>query len=240
MKRSMRLKLTAIIVGMAIAWMVPTSIGTVYAAEVTETTETEAPVETICVVDETTGYVKAEVVKVEPKVEKIPFIPLMDQGDYDDVKYGRYGTVANSGCGIVCLAMAATYLTDEWQDPVDLADRFGRYNTSEGSAWSLFEDAAEVLGFGFQEQTGSWKVAKEALENGQLVICSQRNGLFTNGGHYILLGNITDDGKVMVFDPNGGNWEKNQTMKDGFGYGFSEEQITKSAKQYWIFSEKEI
>ena len=240
MKRSMRLKLTAIIVGMAIAWMVPTSIGTVYAAEVTETTETEAPVETICVVDETTGYVKAEVVKVEPKVEKIPFIPLMDQGDYDDVKYGRYGTVANSGCGIVCLAMAATYLTDEWQDPVDLADRFGRYNTSEGSAWSLFEDAAEVLGFGFQEQTGSWKVAKEALENGQLVICSQRNGLFTNGGHYILLGNITDAGKVMVFDPNGGNWEKNQTMKDGFGYGFSEEQITKSAKQYWIFSEKEI
>ena len=239
MKKDMKLKLAAAIVGMAITWMVPTSMETVYAAEVTGTTETEA-VETVCVVDETTGYVKAEVVKVEPKVEKIPFIPLMDQGDYDDVKYGRYGTVANSGCGIVCLAMAATYLTDEWQDPVDLADRFGRYNTSEGSAWSLFEDAAEVLGFGFQEQTGSWKVAKEALENGQLVICSQRNGLFTNGGHYILLGNITDDGKVMVFDPNGGNWDKNQTMKDGFGYGFSEEQITKSAKQYWIFSEKEI
>ena len=239
MKKDMKLKLAAVIVGMAIAWMVPTSMETVYAAEVTGTTETEA-VETVCVVDETTGYVKAEVVKVEPKVEKIPFIPLMDQGDYDDVKYGRYGTVANSGCGIVCLAMAATYLTDEWQDPVDLADRFGRYNTSEGSAWALFEDAAEVLGFGFQEQTGSWKVAKEALENGQLVICSQRNGLFTNGGHYILLGNITDDGKVMVFDPNGGNWDKNQTMKDGFGYGFSEEQITKSAKQYWIFSEKEI
>ena len=239
MKKDMKLKLAAAIVGMAITWMVPTSMETVYAAEVTGTTETEA-VETVCVVDETTGYVKAEVVKVEPKVEKISFIPLMDQGDYDDVKYGRYGTVANSGCGIVCLAMAATYLTDEWQDPVDLADRFGRYNTSEGSAWSLFEDAAEVLGFGFQEQTGSWKVAKEALENGQLVICSQRNGLFTNGGHYILLGNITDDGKVMVFDPNGGNWDKNQTMKDGFGYGFSEEQITKSAKQYWIFSEKEI
>ena len=199
----------------------------------------QAATEVVCIMDDD-GQPKPEVVKVEPKVEKIKFVPLLNQGDYGHVKYGSHGTVKSSGCGIVCLAMAGTYLSDEEQSVEDLAKRFGGYNTPDGSAWSLFEDVAEYMGIGFQEQTGDWETAKAALENGQLVICSQKKGLFTNGGHFILLRRVTEADKVIVFDPNGGNWDKNETMKEGFKNGFSEEQIYKTAKQYWIFSEKKI
>ena len=164
-------------------------------------------------------------------------IPYMSQADYADVPYGKYGTIKSSGCGIVCLAMVASHFKEELVDPAELAKQFGRYNTAQGSSWSLFEDAAETLELNFQEQTGSWSKVREALENNQVVICSQGPGIFTNGGHYIVLSRLKSDGKVIVLDPNSANVRKN-SLADEFCDGFEENQITKSAKQYWIFTSK--
>lgn len=165
-------------------------------------------------------------------------VPLFNQGDYPDVPYGEYGTIASHGCGIVSVAMVATYMKDEFCSPVDLAKQFGSYNTERGSYWGLFKNSAIILGIDFQEQTYSWEKVKDALNNGQVVIALQSGGLFTSSGHFIVLTGINEDGKIRVNDPNGRNWDKNSVMIEGFTNGFTDEQITQNGGPYWIYGPK--
>lgn len=162
-------------------------------------------------------------------------IPLFNQRDYPDVPYGNYGTVSSHGCGITCVAMAATYITGEYHGPDTLAYQFGNYNTAVGSYWILFEDSAEELGLGSVTQTYSWSKVKQALAEGKPVVSIQDVGLFTSGGHFILLTGINNDGKIMVNDPNGYNYTKNQELIDGFENGFDDNQITRDGSAYWIY-----
>lgn len=166
-------------------------------------------------------------------------IPLLNQGDYPNSPYGSYGTVASHGCGITCVAMLDSYYKDQTTSPAYLARIFGHYNTAEGSYWSLFADSAEVLMIPFEKQTNSWPEVVAALQAGKPVVSSQSSaGPFTSGGHFILLTGITPDGKILVNDPNGANYRKNQLLIDGFANGFSQSQIQVGAKAYWIYGVK--
>lgn len=171
----------------------------------------------------------------KPEITKVP---LFNQMFYDDEPYGDYGTIASHGCGITCVAMIATYWTNTIYAPEVLAEQFGHYNTPNGSYWTLFEDSAKELGIGFDKQCYTWSEAKEALENGQLVVCLQDVGLFTGGGHFIVLTGINEEGKVVVNDPNGYNWTKNDTMIEGFKNGFTEKQIYQDACAYFVYEAK--
>lgn len=173
---------------------------------------------------------------VEPEEE----MPLYNQCEYPDVPYGKYGSVASHGCGITCLAMVATYLTDTEYLPDDLAEQFGNYNTAKGSYWILFEDSAEVLSLDFQERTYDWDKVMNALENNQVVIALQGKGLFTGGGHFIVLAGLTENGKIIVFDPNGNNYTKNETLIEGFENGFTEKQVYANGGPYWIYNKKPL
>ena len=182
----------------------------------------------------------------EVVVEKLTLdeVPLYNQGDYKHVQYGRSSrwTVASHGCGIVSVSMIATYLTDEiaGHDPATLATKYGHYNTENGSYWTLFADLAaeDELNLGEVVQTSDWDLVKAALENGQVVVSLQRAGRFTSGGHFIVLTGINEEGRIMVNDPNGRNWTKNQEMIDGFANGFEDYQITAAGIQYWIYQPK--
>lgn len=166
-------------------------------------------------------------------------VPLFNQMDYPDVDYGSpEWSVASHGCGIVSVAMVASYLTDTYQSPADLAQRFGRYNTEHGSYWTLFADSAKALGLPFVCQTNSLNKVIEALQNGQVVVSLQSKGIFTGGGHFIVLTGMTQDGKIMVNDPNGYNWNKDKEMIEGFRNGFTIEQISNNGGTYWIYGEK--
>lgn len=178
---------------------------------------------------------------IVPKVivtEEIPEVPLYFQADYAHVPYGRYGTVASHGCGITCVAMAFTYLLDYEILPDELALEFGHYNTEHGSYHSLFPDSAEVYGL-TGEQTYDWDTVVEALENGQIVIANPTQDIFTDGGHFILLYGITEDGKILVHDPNKYNYTKGWTLMDGFENGFEQKYI-KWCSPFWIYQEKDI
>ena len=182
----------------------------------------------------------SEEVVIEKKT--IDEVPLYNQGDFKNDWYGRYGTIASHGCGIVSVSMIATYLTDEvaGHDPITLATKYGHYNTENGSYWTLFADLAaeDELNLGEVVQTWDWELAKAALENGQVVVSLQRAGRFTGGGHFIVLTGINEEGRIMVNDPNGRNWTKNQEMINGFENGFEDYQITASGIQYWIYQPK--
>lgn len=169
----------------------------------------------------------------------VNFIPKYNQRNYL-CPYGDYGTVSSHGCGVACLSMVATYLKDNWSlTPDAMAELFGSYNTEKGSLWILFEDSAEELRLGEVRRVYSWDDGvEEALRNGQVVISLQVTGLFTRSGHFIVLTGINENGKVMVNDPNGDNWNKNSEMKEKFKEGFEFSDIYDNGTVYWIYPEK--
>lgn len=154
---------------------------------------------------------------------------------YDQTQYyNAYGddTIAGSGCGPTSLAMVATYLTGESITPVDAiwcGDSF--YVPGVGTSWSYFSAAAYHFGFRMEEQTGYFSRAVEALEQGKVVISAQSAGIFTRGGHFIVLAGIDENGKIIVYDPNGGNGYN----PNGEGAAFSQAQVSASGTMYWIF-----
>lgn len=169
-------------------------------------------------------------------------VPLHNQGDYPRTPYGDYGTVASHGCGITCLSMVAEYFTNDQESytPDKLAQQFGDYNTEHGSYWDLFEDSAEELDLPLQKRTYRWEEVMEALRSGQVVISLQREGLFTNGGHFIVLTGLTENGKIMVNDPNGWNYYNGYELMKGFRDGFTEQQIKEDGVVYWLYEKKEV
>lgn len=170
---------------------------------------------------------------------KMDKVPLFNQVDYPNHPYGNYGSIASHGCGIVSVTMVLSYLKDTVYSPVDMAKEFGHYNTEHGSYWSLMTDAFVKYGIEAPMQTRSTKTLVEKLKEGHVAISIQHEGLFTGGGHYIVLAGITEDGKIIVNDPNGGNWQKNAEMIEGFTNGFTPEQVDASNSLYWIYPLKE-
>ena len=181
---------------------------------------------------------KNEVKEIRLSLNPKKSVPLYNQLDYPNTPYGDYGTIASHGCGITSLAMISTYYLNEECSPDKLAEQFGDYNTEKGSLWVLFEDSAAELGLPLQERTDDTQKVIEALKNEQVVISLQGPGLFTSGGHFIVLVGMNASGKIIVNDPNGANYEKNETLIDGFMHGFTAEQIFESGGPYWIYEKK--
>lgn len=186
------------------------------------------------------------IVNEEPRVtdsgyvEKIYNVPQYFQQAYPKTKYGNHGTVSSHGCGITSIAMVYSYLLDRVITPGELANQYGRYNTKHGSSWSLFNTAAEDYGIEVT-RVHLWQDVVEALENGCVVICNVRENLFTAGGHFIVYYGITEDGKILVRDPNiynFGKWSAN-ALKEGFNNGF-EQKYVKYSFPCWVYAPKDL
>lgn len=171
--------------------------------------------------------------------ERYSTVPLYIQQDYPHLHYGgKDDTIATHGCGICALTMAATYLTDVEHLVEDITYQFHRYGTNVGSSWTLLDDAPAVLGFYSQGRVSTWEQAKEALENGMLVVSLQREGPFTTGGHYILLYGINEDGRVLVRDSDFNNHAEDYVDTDYYENGFPEEMVYKTNKIFWVLGPK--
>lgn len=175
-------------------------------------------------------------------VERITEVPHYIQHYYRDVRYGNHGSVASHGCGITCLAMVYTYLLDQEIMPDYLGENFGRYNTPVGSDWGVFTATGEYYDIDVVK-THQWKEALEALENGHLVIAQANpDSIFTDGGHFILLYGLTEDGKIMIKDPSIYNYslESSNLLKEGFENGFNHENVKYNCCPFWIFQLKDL
>ena len=161
-------------------------------------------------------------------------IPHYLQTDYGNIPYGG-GSIASSGCGPTSFAMIASYLTDTTITPADAVAWCGNsyYMPGVGTYWSYFQAAANHFGCGSVTQTSDANQVLQALSEGHPVISSQRVGLFTSGGHFIVLRGVTADSKVLVNDPND-NSSKNYINRE-FDM-MSEVHATSNA--YWIFDKK--
>lgn len=162
-------------------------------------------------------------------------VPLYYQTDYPDTPYG-HGTVSSSGCGITCLAMAATYLKDKEYLPDTLAEEFGSLQMNNVQR---IDYAIETMELPLASKPTKWEQMAEALRNGQIVILLVNDkSEFTDGQHFLVLTGMTGDGRVLVNDPYEPNYSDPDLM-DGFVLGFSENEMSVGFDGGWIFGEKD-
>lgn len=166
---------------------------------------------------------------ISPNGMDIPLY-LQYQSPWGNKTYGD-GRIAETGCGPTCLAMVISYLTGTRVTPSDVTEWAGSryYVNGQGTAWSIYPDAALQWGLGCKVIGKKAQEIAAELENGHPVILSMGPGRFTSTGHFIVLRGIEADGSVYVNDPN------DSTGKGFYDMTFSLEAILKEAKGAWSF-----
>lgn len=166
--------------------------------------------------------------------ERYPTVPLYLQQEYLGTMYGNYSIVSN-GCGITTMAMLASYMTDTELTPPEMCERYASYSLKNGTNSVLYDVAPAEMGFFLEGKTYEWREAREALSEGHIVISLQHKGFWTRGGHFLVLQEMTEDGKVVVRDSNLYNYGKLHGHKsDCFGW----DTISPAGACYWIYQYK--
>ena len=110
-------------------------------------------------------------------------------------------TIGSSGCGVA----SATMIIDSIIGNVsvtDVADTFVKYgyrSANNGTYWSAYRAIADEFNIEYQE-TSNFETMLNKLRNNNYVICSVGNGLFTTGGHYIVI-YAADNDTLKIYDP---------------------------------------
>ncbi len=150
----------------------------------------------------TRDYDKAELTEKELQEE----YPLFLQWDkrWGCLAYGDDSNVAISGCGPTTLAMAVVALTGNKDATPAAVAKFamqeGYYMSGTGTMWSLMTEGAAAYDVHSEQINISQIEIKQHLDQGDIVICSVRQGDFTTGGHFILLYDYDDEG-FSINDP---------------------------------------
>ena len=115
---------------------------------------------------------------------------------------GNYSqTIGSSGCGPTCASMIVT-ATKGTITPDTMSDLFVRYgyrSSNNGTYFSAFRFVADTFNIEYQE-TYRLDDAVNLLRNNHYVVVSCANGLFTTGGHFIVLVGIDGD-TIKIYDP---------------------------------------
>lgn len=139
--------------------------------------------------------------------EKSGGIPFLYQWD-ERWGYETYGNTVMgfSGCGPTSLAMVIVGLTGRTDvtpyTVAQYADEHGYYVNNQGTSWDLFDNGCADWGL------SSWRISndegeiKETLTAGHPVIISVREGMFTYGGHIMVLTGVDNSGRLVLHDPN--------------------------------------
>lgn len=170
-------------------------------------------------------------------------IPLFHQWDerWGNNSYGSGETIATSGCGPTSVAMIITGLQgkmdgldtngDDIVDPGEAASyslAHGYRVQGQGTAWGFFADIGHKAGLNVREYSKSqYQQVYDELKKGNPIIASMGPGHFTQGGHFIVLVGLTEDGKIKVNDPN--KQECSDTPWD------FESIIVPEAVEFWAF-----
>mgnify|MGYP005803461111 CR=1 FL=1 len=127
----------------------------------------------------------------------------------------------------------------------------GYRTANNGTAWAYYSFVADYFNFNEYRTTGNFNTAmdylKQKYENGNnkyYIIASVGNGLFTTGGHYIVMV-ANNNGTITVYDPYLYNGKFNTASRrnanvtvSGNSVYVSEDSFKSYAnyKNFWIFS----
>ena len=139
--------------------------------------------------------------------ERMPFY-YQRTGPWADLPYHGH-TIKTDGCGIVAFAMAASYLLERNVEPPELVKWAGRRFAGlrgRGTRGVFFVKAAKAYGLTCTA-TNHVADAMHALRSGCPVIyyTKKSGGIFSIIPHYLVLSGITEEGRVLIHNPNGMN-----------------------------------
>ena len=110
-------------------------------------------------------------------------------------------TIGSSGCGPTSAAMVVSSIKGTIT-PETMGDLFvqnGYRSKNSGTYWSAFRAVADEFDIEYKE-TNSLDKAVELLRDNNYIIASCGNGLFTYGGHFIVLVSV-DNNTIKIYDP---------------------------------------
>ena len=110
-------------------------------------------------------------------------------------------TIGTSGCGPTCASMVVT-ATRGTITPPEMGDLFvehGYRSANNGTYLSAFRFVADIFNIEYNE-TYKLDNAIDLLNNNYYVVASCGNGLFTTGGHLILIVGI-ENNTLKIYDP---------------------------------------
>lgn len=147
--------------------------------------------------------------------EKIPNVQL---GEYAGLtyysqldnrwRYNMYSSVGNSsqtigtsGCGPTSAAMVVSSIKGNITPDTmaNLYTQYGYRSANQGTYWSAFKWTADIFDIGYSE---CYKLddAVAKLKDNHYIVASCNQGLFTYGGHFIVLVGVEGD-YIKVYDP---------------------------------------
>nr|DAX03311.1 MAG TPA: peptidase [Bacteriophage sp.] len=110
-------------------------------------------------------------------------------------------TIGTSGCGPTSAAMVVSSIKGNITpgQMANLYTQYGYRSANQGTYWSAFKWTADVFDIGYSE---CYKLddAIAKLKDNHYIIVSCNQGLFTYGGHFIVLTGVEGD-YIKVYDP---------------------------------------
>lgn len=110
-------------------------------------------------------------------------------------------TIGSSGCGPTSASIVVSSIKGKITPDVmaDLYLKHGYRSPNQGTYWSAFKWTADVFNIEYKE---AYKLddAISMLNQNYYIIASCNQGLFTYGGHFVVLVG-TENGKIKVYDP---------------------------------------
>lgn len=162
-------------------------------------------------------------------------------------------TMKSSACGPTSAAMIVSSAKGAIL-PTTMARLFvdnGYRTANSGTAWAAYPFTADYFGFKEYHKTSDFNKAMDYLKQKNAIgtskyyiICSCGSGLFTTGGHYIVLASL-DGNTIQVMDPYLYNGKFNTASRrnanvkvKGTSAYVSKENFKKyaNANSFWIFS----
>lgn len=134
-------------------------------------------------------------------------------------------TMGSSACGPTCSAMVVSSIKGTIL-PTTMADLYVKYgfrSANNGTYWSAFRWTADVFDIGYTEKYKLNDVC-DLLEQNYMCITGCGNGLFTTGGHFILIYGYEDTNKsgqcdsgdrLKIYDPYLYNGKFNLSTRRG-------------------------
>ena len=110
-------------------------------------------------------------------------------------------TIGTSGCGPTSSAMVVSSIKGNItpNEMANLYMQYGYRSANQGTYWSAFKWTADVFNIGYSEcYRLDDAIAK--LKDNNYIIASCNQGLFTYGGHFIVLTGVEGD-YIKVYDP---------------------------------------
>ncbi|MEG1742773.1 MAG: papain-like cysteine protease family protein [Clostridia bacterium] len=127
------------------------------------------------------------------------------QQDGDELKNIPYGTrtIGSYGCGPTNMAMVIATLAKKEVSPITLArlsEANGCFVDGSGTSYAFFGIAAKKYDVKMTSATFEKSLIYNSLLSGKYIICTMGPGIFSRGGHFIILRGVTADGKILIAD----------------------------------------